>query len=87
MLALSACGEKTISKDTVEKQIKQKFDTDPKEKVTDVTCKDDLSAKVGKTQTCTISTSLGKKYTTTAKVTKVDGDTGYFSLTLPKEIS
>jgi major membrane immunogen (membrane-anchored lipoprotein) len=85
-LLLTACGEKTISKSTVEKQIKQKF-SGGTEKISDVSCKDDLDAKVGKTQSCTITTSAGKKYNTTAKVTKVSGDTGYFSLSAPTPTS
>jgi ABC-type oligopeptide transport system substrate-binding subunit len=79
-LLLSACGEKTISKSTVEKQIKTKFA--PVAKITSVSCPDDLEAKVGKKETCTI-TSGGKKYKTTATITKVSGDTGYFNLSAP----
>jgi len=85
-LLLTACGEKTISKSTVEQQIKAKFGGSA-EKITDVACDGDLDAKVGKTQTCTITTSDHKTYTTTATVTRVSGDTGYFNLSAPKQTS
>lgn len=75
LFALAACGSGTISADDVankaESALAEKVGQRP-----DITCPDDLEAKKGESETCTLTDpNSGTEYDMTATVSSVEGDT------------
>lgn len=85
-LLLSACGTKSVSKDTVESQIKSGLGGQAPAKIKAVKCPGDLDAKVGKSETCTITLVTGARYAVRAKVKTVDGGNATFDAEVTKQL-
>ncbi|NMM87550.1 hypothetical protein B2J88_24880 [Rhodococcus sp. SRB_17] len=87
VLATGACsasvsvGSKQVDKSAVESQITTQLEPKVGKTFEDVTCPDNLDAKVDATVTCTV-TMEGSEYDTIATVTSVDGDNVKFDVNL-----
>jgi Domain of unknown function (DUF4333) len=79
LLALTACGEKTIEADGAEKSVVDVVSTQTGFRPTDVSCPDDVEAKEGKTFDCRFTGPEGP-YVAHMTVTKVDGSKVIFQI-------
>lgn len=77
---LAGCGDRVVKKSDVQSQIKQRIAAAAgTTSVGDVSCRDDLQAKVKAKVSCTVKVS-GKERKVTATVSKVDGDTVHYGI-------
>jgi hypothetical protein len=78
-LALVACGgtvgvgEKVLNKSDVERGAKEQLTATVGQAPKSISCPGDMKARVGETQSCTLTADDGTKLGTTITVTKVNG--------------
>ncbi len=87
ILFVTACGDASVSSGDVESQIKTQIGKLGTAKISDVSCPDDLEAKVGKSEKCTLTYASGNKLEVTATVDKVSGDTVNFKMVVTKKLN
>ncbi|WP_448626050.1 DUF4333 domain-containing protein [Geodermatophilus sp. URMC 64] len=85
LVGLAGCGTATVTADDVataaEDTLEEQVGARP-----DVTCPDDLEAKVGATARCTLTADgLDGEYGVTVTVTKVEGDTASFDVQVDQQ--
>ncbi|MEV6066807.1 DUF4333 domain-containing protein [Nocardia sp. NPDC052001] len=73
-------GPGSVSKSDVETKMGGLFHDKSHEDAKSVVCDGDLKAEVDATQSCTITSADSQTWKTTAKVTKVDGDTANYDI-------
>ena len=79
LVALPACGEKTIKPEGAEKSVVDVVSGQTGFRPTDVSCPSDVEAKVGVTFDCRFTGPEGP-YVAHMRVTKVDGDDVFFQI-------
>ena len=86
-LLAAGCGTKSVSKGDIEAQIKDQLAkrgyTAP---VKSVSCPDDLEAKVGKKEACTLTYKSGHQFEVRARVVSVSGKTAHLDYTVTKRL-
>ncbi|MRH91473.1 DUF4333 domain-containing protein [Nocardia sp. SYP-A9097] len=80
LLAGCSSGPGSVSKSDVETKMSGLFHDRSHEDAKSVVCDGDLKAEVDATQKCTVTSADGQTWMTTAKVTKVDGDTASYDI-------
>jgi hypothetical protein len=83
-MALAACeeevsiGDKTVSSSEVESKATEALTAKVGQAPASIDCPNDLDAKAGESETCTLTAKDGTKYEMTATIKSVDGDTANF---------
>lgn len=87
VLVVTACGDASVSAGDVESQIKTQIGKLGTAPIKDVSCPEDLVAKVGKSEKCTLTYASGNKLEITATVDKVTDDKANFKMVVTKELN
>lgn len=65
-------GDKTVAADDIGQEASTQLQPQAKQKIESVDCPEDLDAKAGEKETCSITLADGSTYDMTAKITSVD---------------
>jgi hypothetical protein len=86
-IALTGCGTSTLPKSGIESQIKTQIGKLGTAAVQSASCPNDLDAKVGKVEDCTLTYQNGHKLEIQVTVTAVSNGKGDFSMKVIKVLS
>jgi hypothetical protein len=85
-LSLAGCAGDSLSAATVESGIKTHLASAAPAAIKSTSCHNDLNAKVGASETCTLSLVTGQRYLVAVRVESVHGHTANYHIRVVKKL-